>query len=144
RKALRLMGLAEQFGLPIVAFIDTPGAFPGIDAEERGQAVAIADCILRLSQVRVPVVSVVTGEGGSGGALGLGVGNRVLMLANAYYSVISPEGCSTILWGSAAHANPAAAALRLTAPGLLRLGVVGAVVPEPDRGATIERARPTQ
>jgi acetyl-CoA carboxylase carboxyl transferase beta subunit/acetyl-CoA carboxylase carboxyl transferase alpha subunit len=135
RKALRLMRLAEQFGLPILAFIDTPGAFPGIDAEERGQAVAIADCILELSRVRVPVVSIVTGEGGSGGALALGVGNQVLMLANAYYSVISPEGCSTILWGSAAHAARAADVLRLTAPDLLRLGVVDAVVPEPPDGA---------
>jgi len=135
RKALRLMRLAERFGLPILAFIDTPGAFPGIEAEERGQAVAIADCILELSRVRVPVVSIVTGEGGSGGALALGVGNRVLMLANAYYSVISPEGCSTILWGSAAHAERAADVLRLTAPDLLRLGVIDAVVPEPDGGA---------
>jgi acyl-CoA carboxylase subunit beta len=135
RKALRLIRLAEQFGLPILAFIDTPGAFPGIDAEERGQASAIADCILELSRVRVPVVSIVTGEGGSGGALALGVGNQVLMLANAYYSVISPEGCSTILWGSAAHADRAAEVLRLTAPDLLRLGVVDAVVPEPDGGA---------
>jgi acyl-CoA carboxylase subunit beta len=135
RKALRLIRLAEQFGLPILAFIDTPGAFPGIDAEERGQALAIADCILELSRVRVPVVSIVTGEGGSGGALALGVGNRVLMLANAYYSVISPEGCSTILWGSAAQAGRAAEALRLTAPDLLRLGVVDAVVPEPPGGA---------
>ena len=135
RKALRLMRLAEQFGLPILAFIDTPGAFPGIDAEERGQALAIADCILELSRIRVPVVSIVTGEGGSGGALALGVGNTVLMLANAYYSVISPEGCSTILWGSAAHADRAAEVLRLTAPELLRLGVVDAVVPEPAGGA---------
>jgi acetyl-CoA carboxylase carboxyl transferase alpha subunit len=135
RKALRLMRLAERFGLPILALIDTPGAFPGIDAEERGQAVAIAECILELSRVRVPVVSVITGEGGSGGALALGVGNAVLMLANAYYSVISPEGCSTILWGSAAHSERAAEVLRLTAPDLLRLGVVDAVVPEPDGGA---------
>ncbi|HSV68058.1 MAG TPA: acetyl-CoA carboxylase carboxyltransferase subunit alpha [Mycobacteriales bacterium] len=135
RKALRLMKLAERFGLPIVAFVDTPGAFPGIDAEERGQALAIAECILELSRVRVPVVSVVTGEGGSGGALGLGVGNRVLMLRNAYYSVISPEGCSTILWGSAANAAQAADVLRLTAPDLLRLGVIDAVVPEPPGGA---------
>jgi acetyl-CoA carboxylase carboxyl transferase subunit beta len=135
RKALRLIRLAEQFGLPILAFIDTPGAFPGVDAEERGQALAIADCILELSRVRVPVVSIVTGEGGSGGALALGVGNQVLMLANSYYSVISPEGCSTILWGSAAQAGRAAEVLRLTAPDLLRLGVVDAVVPEPDGGA---------
>lgn len=135
RKALRLMRLADRFGLPIVAFVDTPGAFPGIGAEERGQSLAIAECILELSRVRVPVVSVVTGEGGSGGALALGVANTVLMLQNAYYSVISPEGCSTILFGTAEQAGRAADALRLTASDLLRLGVVDAIVPEPPDGA---------
>ncbi|MEV0781512.1 acetyl-CoA carboxylase carboxyltransferase subunit alpha [Streptomyces sp. NPDC050423] len=135
RKALRLMRLADRFGLPIVAFIDTPGAFPGIGAEERGQSLAIAECILELSRVRVPVVSIVTGEGGSGGALALGVANSVLMLQNAYYSVISPEGCSTILFGTAEQAGRAADALRLTASDLLRLGVVDAIVPEPVDGA---------
>ncbi|MGW3242406.1 acetyl-CoA carboxylase carboxyltransferase subunit alpha [Streptomyces sp. NPDC001070] len=135
RKALRLMRLADRFGLPIVTFIDTPGAFPGIGAEERGQSLAIAECILELSRVRVPVVSVVTGEGGSGGALALGVANAVLMLQNAYYSVISPEGCSTILFGTAEQAGRAADALRLTASDLLRLGVVDAIVPEPPDGA---------
>jgi acetyl-CoA carboxylase carboxyl transferase subunit beta len=135
RKALRLMRLADRFGLPVVAFVDTPGAFPGIGAEERGQSLAIAECILELSRVRVPVVSVVTGEGGSGGALALGVANSVLMLQNAYYSVISPEGCSTILFGTAEQAGRAADALRLTASDLLRLGVVDAIVPEPPDGA---------
>ncbi|MFJ4789505.1 acetyl-CoA carboxylase carboxyltransferase subunit alpha [Streptomyces sp. NPDC088794] len=135
RKALRLMRFADRFGLPVVNFIDTPGAFPGIEAEQRGQSVAIADCILELSRLRVPVVSVVTGEGGSGGALALGVADTVLILENAYYSVISPEGCSTILFGTAEHADRAADALRLTASELLRLGVVDGVVPEPPDGA---------
>ncbi|MFE6285164.1 acetyl-CoA carboxylase carboxyltransferase subunit alpha [Streptomyces sp. NPDC057877] len=135
RKALRLMRFADRFGLPVIAFIDTPGAFPGIGAEERGQSVAIADCILELSRLRVPVVSVVTGEGGSGGALALGVADRVLILQHAYYSVISPEGCSTILFGTAEHADRAAEALRLTPSDLLRLGVVDGIVPEPPDGA---------
>ncbi|GAA3779384.1 hypothetical protein GCM10022403_012580 [Streptomyces coacervatus] len=135
RKALRLMRFADRFGLPVIAFIDTPGAFPGIGAEERGQSVAIAECILELSRLRVPVVSVVTGEGGSGGALALGVADAVLILENAYYSVISPEGCSTILFGTAEHAGRAADALRLTASELLRLGVVDGIVPEPPDGA---------
>ncbi|MGW3119891.1 acetyl-CoA carboxylase carboxyltransferase subunit alpha [Streptomyces sp. NPDC001107] len=135
RKALRLMRFADRFGLPVIAFIDTPGAFPGIGAEERGQSAAIAECILELSRLRVPVVSVVTGEGGSGGALALGVANSVLILENAYYSVISPEGCSTILFGTAEHADRAADALRLTASELLRLGVVDGIVPEPPDGA---------
>ncbi|MFD4898778.1 acetyl-CoA carboxylase carboxyltransferase subunit alpha [Streptomyces sp. NPDC058411] len=135
RKALRLMRLAERFGLPVVALVDTPGAFPGIGAEERGQSLAIAECILELSRIRVPVVSVVTGEGGSGGALALGVADTVLMLQNAYYSVISPEGCSTILFGTAEHAGRTADALRLTASDLLRLGVVDAIVPEPPDSA---------
>jgi acetyl-CoA carboxylase carboxyl transferase subunit beta len=135
RKAQRLMRLAERFGLPVVALIDTPGAFPGIGAEERGQAVAIAECILELSRIPVPVVSVVTGEGGSGGALALGVANSVLIMENAYYSVISPEGCSTILFGSAEQATQAAESLRLRAVDLLRLGVVDGVVPESPGGA---------
>ncbi|MEV5727729.1 acetyl-CoA carboxylase carboxyltransferase subunit alpha [Streptomyces pharetrae] len=138
RKALRLMRFADRFGLPVIAFVDTPGAFPGIDAEERGQSVAIADCILELSRLRVPVVSVVTGEGGSGGALALGVADTVLILQNAYYSVISPEGCSTILFGTAEHAGRAADALRLTPSDLLRLGVVDDIVPEPPDGAHTE------
>ena len=134
-KARRLMAHAERFGFPLVTFIDTPGAHPGIEAEERGQGVAIAECITTMSRLRVPTVAVVTGEGGSGGALALGVGNRVLVLANAYYSVISPEGASTILFGDAGAADRAADALRITAPDLLRLGVVDGVVPEPPGGA---------
>ncbi|MFD0313951.1 acetyl-CoA carboxylase carboxyltransferase subunit alpha [Streptomyces flavalbus] len=135
RKALRLMRFADRFGLPVVTFVDTPGAFPGIGAEERGQSVAIADCVLELSRLRVPVVSVVTGEGGSGGALALAVADRVLILQHAYYSVISPEGASTILFGTAEHAGRAAEALRLTPSDLLRLGVVDGIVPEPPDGA---------
>ncbi|WP_211239844.1 acetyl-CoA carboxylase carboxyltransferase subunit alpha [Jiangella gansuensis] len=145
RKAMRLMRHAERFGLPVLTFVDTAGAYPGVQAEERGQGTVIAECIAAMSRLRVPVVSVVTGEGGSGGALALAVANRVLMLEYGYYSVISPEGCSTILWGSATRAPEAAAALRLTAPDLLELGVVDEVVLEPDGGAhrdpagTVER-----
>jgi acetyl-CoA carboxylase carboxyl transferase subunit beta len=134
-KARRLMGLAERLRMPFVAFVDTPGAFPGIEAEQRGQGNAIAECILTMSRMTVPTVAVVTGEGGSGGALAFAVGNRVLMLENAYFSVISPEGASTILFGDAAEAGRAAEALRITAPELLRLGVVDGVVPEPPDGA---------
>ncbi len=138
RKAVRLMRLAERLGLPLVTIIDTPGAYPGIDAEERGQGTAIAEAIMTMSALRTPTVCVVTGEGGSGGALALGVADRVLMLANAYYSVISPEGCSTILFGSAASAGQAAAALALRAGDLLRLGIVDEIVPEPSGGAHID------
>ncbi|MFI9815025.1 acetyl-CoA carboxylase carboxyl transferase subunit alpha [Saccharothrix variisporea] len=134
-KARRLMGLAERLRMPFVALVDTPGAFPGIEAEQRGQGNAIAECILTMSRMTVPTIAVVTGEGGSGGALAFAVGNRVLMLENAYFSVISPEGASTILFGDAAEAGRAAEALRLTAPELLRLGVVDGVVPEPPGGA---------
>ena len=122
RKALRLMRYAAKFGMPIVTLVDTPGAYPGIGAEERGQSIAIAESIMQMSRLPVPIVIVVTGEGGSGGALALAVGDRVLMLENSYYSVISPEGCSTILFKDAAQAPRAAAALRITAPDLLRLG----------------------
>ncbi|GAB3656644.1 hypothetical protein GCM10027589_16300 [Actinocorallia lasiicapitis] len=135
RKALRLMRYAARFGLPIVTLVDTPGAFPGLGAEERGQAVAIAESIMEMSRLPVPIVTVVTGEGGSGGALALASGDRVLMMENAYYSVISPEGCSVILWSSAAAAPAAAEALRVRAPDLLRLKVVDGVVPEPEGGA---------
>lgn len=135
RKALRLYAHAEKFRMPVVTFVDTPGAYPGLGGEERGQAVAIARCIMAMARLRVPVVPVVTGEGGSGGALALAVGDRVLMLEQAYYSVISPEGCSVILWNDAAAAPRAAEALKLTAPDLLRLGVIDAVVPEPEGGA---------
>ena len=135
RKALRLMQLAEKFGKPILTFIDTPGAYPGLGAEERGQAEAIARNLREMAGLRTPIVSVVTGEGGSGGALAIGVGNRVLMLESAIYSVISPEGCAAILWGDAAKAPEAAQLLRLTAPDLLGLGVIDGVVPEPVGGA---------
>ena len=132
RKALRLMKLAEKFGRPIVSFIDTPGAYPGIDAEERGQAEAIAFNLREMAGLRVPIVVVVIGEGGSGGALAIGVGDRVLMMENAIYSVISPEGCAENLWKDAANADLAAAALRLTADDLMGLGVIDEIVPEGD------------
>ena len=135
RKALRLMRYAAKFGLPIVTLVDTPGAYPGLGAEERGQSIAIAQSIMEMSRFRVPVVVVVTGEGGSGGALALAVGDRVLMLENSYYSVISPEGCSTILFKDAAQAPRAAAALRVTARDLLRLKIMDGIVPEPEGGA---------
>ncbi len=135
RKALRVMKLAARFGRPIITFIDTPGAFPGIDAEERGQAEAIARNILEMATFEVPIVCCVTGEGGSGGALALGVGNRVVMLENSIYSVISPEGCAAILWRDRAEGPRAAEALRLTAGDCLRLGVVDEVIGEPAGGA---------
>jgi acyl-CoA carboxylase subunit beta len=135
RKALRLMQHAGKFGTPIVTLVDTAGAYPGIGAEERGQSVAIARSIMEMSRLPVPIVTVVTGEGGSGGALALAVGDRVLMMENAYYSVISPEGCSTILFKDAAQAPRAAEALRITAPDLVRLRIMDAVVPEPEGGA---------
>ena len=131
RKVLRLAGLAGRLGLPLVTLVDTPGAYPGIGAEERGQGQAIAQCIQRLSRLPVPVVSVITGEGGSGGALALAVADEVLIMQHAYYSVISPEGCSTILFGAADSADRAAAALALRPADLLRLGVVDGVIPEP-------------
>ncbi|MBM3814443.1 MAG: acetyl-CoA carboxylase carboxyltransferase subunit alpha [Acidimicrobiia bacterium] len=138
RKALRLMQLAAKFRRPIVTLLDTPGAYPGIDAEERGQAEAIAYNLREMARLPVPIVSVVIGEGGSGGALGLGVGNRILILENAVYSVISPESCAAIIWRDAAHAEKAAAALRLTAPELLQFGLVDAIVEEPGEGAHAE------
>ncbi len=135
RKALAKMRLAEKLKLPIVTFINTPGAYPGIGAEERGQAGAIAHNILEMFSIRVPIVAIVIGEGGSGGALGIGVGDRVGMLENAYYSVISPEGCAAILWKSGEKAPDAAEALNLTSKDLLRLGLVDKVIPEPLGGA---------
>jgi acetyl-CoA carboxylase carboxyl transferase subunit beta len=139
RKALRLMRYAARFGFPIVSIVDTPGAYPGLGAEERGQSNAIAESIMEMSRLPVPIVTVVTGEGGSGGALAIAVGDRVMMMENAYYSVISPEGCSTILFKDAAAAPRAAAALRITGPDLLRLGVMDGVVREPGGGAHLDR-----
>jgi acetyl-CoA carboxylase carboxyl transferase subunit alpha len=135
RKALQKMRLAEKMRLPVVTFINTPGAYPGIGAEERGQAGAIARNILEMFDLRVPIVSIVIGEGGSGGALGIGVGDRVGMLENSYYSVISPEGCAAILWKSGDKAPEAAEALKLTSKDLLRLGLVDTIIEEPLGGA---------
>jgi acetyl-CoA carboxylase carboxyl transferase subunit alpha len=135
RKALRLMRMAEKFGLPVVSLIDTPGAFPGIGSEERHISEAIAVNLREMMNLRVPTIAVVIGEGGSGGALGIGVSDRVLILENAYYSVISPEACSAILWKDRRHAPEAAAALKLTADDLMALGVVDEIVPEPEGGA---------
>jgi len=135
RKAMRLFEMAAKFGKPVLTFIDTPGAYPGVGAEERGQAEAIARNLRLMAGLPVPIVAVVTGEGGSGGALAIGMGNRVLMLEYAVYSVISPEGCAAILWNDAARASEAAEVLKMTAPDLVRLGVVDGVVPEPVGGA---------
>lgn len=135
RKALRLMKLADKFHRPIITLIDTPGAYPGLGAEERGQAEAIARNLREMAALRVPVIAVVIGEGGSGGALALGVADRVLMLENSVYSVISPEGCAAILWKSGSEREQAAAALRITADDLEGLGVIDDIVPEPAGGA---------
>jgi acetyl-CoA carboxylase carboxyl transferase subunit alpha len=135
RKALRKMKLAEKLRLPIVTLINTPGAYPGIGAEERGQAAAIAENILAMMSIKTPIVSVVIGEGGSGGALGIGVADRVLMMEYSYYSVISPEGCAAILWKDGERTPDAAAALRLTSKDLLELGLIDGVIPEPLGGA---------
>lgn len=140
RKAIRLMRLAETFNVPVVTLIDTAGAYPGVEAEERGQSEAIANNLVEMAQLTVPVVCIVTGEGGSGGALGIGVGNRVLMLSNATYSVISPEGCAGILWRDGKFAPDAAEALKLTAPSLIELGVVDKVIKEPIEGAHVKPA----
>src|SRR5213082_2880722 len=135
RKARRLMRLAERFGLPLVTFVDTAGAYPGVDAEARGQSEAIARAIETALDIRVPVIAAIIGEGGSGGAIALAAGNTVLMLEHSIYTVISPEGCASILWRDAAHAQEAAEALQLTAQDLLRLGVIDRIVPEPLGGA---------
>ena len=135
RKALRLMRMAEKFGRPVVTLIDTPGAYPGLGAEERGQAEAIAMNLREMARLRTPLVSVVIGEGGSGGALALGVTDRILMLEHSIYSVISPEGCAAILWRSAEHREKAAEALKLTSSNLKALGVADDVIPEPPGGA---------
>jgi len=135
RKALRIMRLAEEFGLPIVIFIDTPGAYPGIGAEERGQSQAIALNLREMARINVPIIAVVIGEGGSGGALGIGIADRVCVLENAYYSVISPEGCAAILWKDGAKAPEAAEVLKLTAQDLLKRGIIDEIIPEPLGGA---------
>jgi acetyl-CoA carboxylase carboxyl transferase subunit alpha len=135
RKAMRFMHLAEKFHRPVISFIDTPGAYPGIGAEERGQAEAIARNLLEMSVLKTPIIGVVIGEGGSGGALGVGVTDRILMLENSVYSVISPEGCASILWRSAKYAPEAAKALRITPPDLLELGIADEAIPEPAGGA---------
>ena len=135
RKALRLMKQAEKFGRPIITFIDTPGAYPGLEAEERGQGEAIARNLMEMSRLRVPVISIVTGEGSSGGALALGVADRVLMLENAYYSVVTPEGCASILWKDPKKRDEACAALKLTAQDLMGFGVIDGIIPEAIGGA---------
>jgi acetyl-CoA carboxylase carboxyl transferase subunit alpha len=135
RKAIRVMKLADKFHRPVVTFLDTPGAYPGIDAEERGQAEAIARNLREMSRLATPVICVCIGEGGSGGALALGVGNHVYLLENAVYSVISPESCAAIIYRDAARAEEAAAALKLTAPDLLQLGLIDGIIPEPAEGA---------
>jgi acetyl-CoA carboxylase carboxyl transferase subunit alpha len=144
RKAIRLMHLAQRFGLPVLTFVDTAGAYPGIEAEERGQAEAIARSIEACMQIEVPMVATVIGEGGSGGAIAIAAGNKVLMLEHAVYSVISPEGCASILWRSAGNAQDAAEALKLTAQDLMKLGIIDQIITEPlggahrDKAATIE------
>jgi len=135
RKALRIMQLAAKFGRPVITFLDTTGAYPGIDAEERGQAEAIARNLREMARLAIPVIVVVIGEGGSGGALALGVGNTVLMLENAVYSVISPESCASIIYRDSGKAERAAAALRLTAEDLDQLGLIDTIIPEPEGGA---------
>lgn len=140
RKALRLMKSAEKFGIPVITLIDTPGAYPGLEAEERGQGEAIARNILEMTRLKVPIITVIIGEGASGGALGIGVGDRVLMLENTWYSVISPESCSSILWRSWEYKEQAAEALKLTAPDMKKLKLVDEIVKEPLGGAHSDRA----
>lgn len=135
RKALRLMKMAEKFKIPVIALIDTPGAYPGLEAEERGQAEAIARNLFEMSRLRVPIIVTIIGEGASGGALGIGVGDRIMMLQNTWYSVISPESCSSILWRSWEYKETAAEALKLTAEDLLEQGIIDRIVPEPLGGA---------
>lgn len=138
RKALRCMKMAEKFGRPILTFIDTPGAYPGLGAEERGQAEAIARNLREMARIHVPIITTITGEGGSGGALAVAVADRVLMMENAVYSVISPEGCASIMWRDASKKEMAAQALRITAPDMKELGVIDEIVPEPDGGAHLD------
>jgi len=144
RKALRVMQLAEEFQLPVVVFIDTPGAYPGIGAEERGQSHAIALNLREMMCISVPIMAIVIGEGGSGGALGVGVADRVAVLENSYYSVISPEGCAAILWKDGAKAPLAAEVLKLTGPDLLKMGIIDEVIPEPLGGAHRDPAKIAQ
>jgi acetyl-CoA carboxylase carboxyl transferase subunit alpha len=139
RKALRCMKLAEKFGRPVISFIDLPGAYPGMGAEERGQAEAIARNLREMARLRVPTISVISGEGGSGGALALAVSDRVLILENALYFVISPEGCASIMWNDASKKTLAAEALRVSAPDVLNLGCVDAIIPEPPHGIHTDR-----
>jgi len=139
RKALRCMKVAEKFGRPVISFIDLPGAYPGLGAEERGQAEAIARNILEMSRLRVPTISVITGEGGSGGALALAVADRVLILENALYFVITPESCAAIMWRDAAHKQLAAEAMRISAPEVAALGCVDEIISEPEGGAHVDR-----
>lgn len=139
RKALRLMRMAEKFGLPVVTFVDTPGAYPGLEAEERGQGEAIARNIFEMCVLKTPIITIIIGEGASGGALGIGVGDRVLMMENSWYSVISPENCSTILWRSWEFKEKAAAALKLTSKDMSALKLVDGVIPEPLGGAHADR-----
>jgi len=141
RKALRLMKSAEKFGIPVVTLIDTPGAYPGLEAEERGQGEAIARNILEMTRLKVPIICVIIGEGASGGALGIGVGDKVLMLENTWYSVISPESCSSILWRSWEYKEQAAEALKLTAKDMKKLGLVDEIVKEPIGGAHRDREK---
>jgi len=144
RKALRLMQLAAKFGRPVFTFVDTPGAYPGVDAEERGQAEAIAHNLREMARLPVPIVVTITGEGGSGGALAIAVGDKVNMLENAIYSVISPEGCASIMWRDASKAEQAAEALKITAPDLLALKLVDEIVPEPEGGAHLDHQAAAQ
>jgi acetyl-CoA carboxylase carboxyl transferase subunit alpha len=141
RKALRAMKLAEKFSRPIICFVDTPGAYPSVGAEERGQAEAIAFNLREMSRLETPVVVCIIGEGGSGGALGIAVGNYILMMENAVYTVITPEGCSAIIWKDQEHAAAAAAALKITASDLLSLGIIDEIVPEPSGGAQTNQSR---
>jgi acetyl-CoA carboxylase carboxyl transferase subunit alpha len=144
RKALRVMQLAEEFGLPVIVFIDTPGAYPGIGAEERGQSHAIATNLREMMGINVPIMAIVIGEGGSGGALGVGIADRVAVLENSYYSVISPEGCAAILWKDGSKAPKAAEVLKLTGPDLLKMGIIDEVIPEPLGGAHRDPAKIAQ
>ena len=135
RKAYRLMEMAEKFGIPVLTLVDTPGAFPGLEAEERGQAEAIARNLKRMAMLKVPLVTIIIGEGASGGAIGIGMGNEVFMMENTWYSVISPESCSSILWKTWDYKEQAASALKLTAPDLLEMGIIDGVIKEPLSGA---------